>query len=246
MLLVFLSHFLFFNFAFLVAKKNNKISIVDLFWSLALMLPIFYLYFFFNTRFDFYKTTASILVFAWGLRLFFYLYFRSNGKGDDPRYLAMVERKKWGWKQIYGGVFIAQGIFSLIIGLPFYFWRNGASVNERHFWVGFILALGGFLLESYADFSLGKFKNNPKNKGKLCSVAPWNWSRHPNYLGEILFWWGIWIISVSFNLMAVVGIISPLLLSYLIIFVTGIGPKEKSLEKYPEFLEYKKRVRKFL
>jgi steroid 5-alpha reductase family enzyme len=249
MIKVIFSHLIFFSFAFLVAKKFNKISIVDLFWSLGLMLPLFYLYFYFKRPFHFYQLITSALVIAWGLRLFFYLYFRTKGKGDDPRYLAMVKRKNWGWKQIYFGVFIAQGIFSLIIGIPFYFWRWSfpSYVNDRYFWMGFILALLGFFLESYADFSLGKFKSEPKNSGKLCTVAPWSWSRHPNYLGELMFWWGIWIISLSFHpVAAIAGIVSPLLLSYLIIFVTGIGPKEKALEKYPEFVAYKLKVRKFL
>jgi steroid 5-alpha reductase family enzyme len=246
MLAVLISHFLFFNIAFFLAIKFNKISIVDLFWSLGLMLPLLYLYLYFGIDFDLYKMIASVLVFTWGLRLFTYLLARSKGKGDDPRYLAMVKRNNWGWKQIYTSVFMAQAIFSLIIGIPFYFWQTSSSINKLLFYLGFILALKGLVLESYADFTLGKFKNDPRNIGKLCTIAPWSWSRHPNYLGELLFWWGIWIISVSFNQMAVVAIISPLLISYLIIFVTGIGPKEKAMEKYPEFLEYKSRVRKFL
>jgi len=246
MIYVLLSHFLFFTMAFVVSKYFNKICIIDLFWPLGLMLPLLYLIIFFKVSFNFYQCLGAFLVMLWGLRLFFYLFLRSKGKPDDPRYLAMKNRNQWDWKDLYFKIFIGQGIFSILIAVPFYFWIESIDVNVILFKVAFTLSLVGLWLEAFADYSLGEFKKEIKNKGKLCMVPPWNFSRHPNYLGELMFWWGVWLMSVSFNSSAIWSVVSPLLLTYLIFFVTGIGPKEKSLEKYPEFIEYKKRVRKIL
>ena len=85
-----------------------------------------------------------------------------------------------------------------------------------------------------------RFKRNPENKGKIIQTGCWKYSRHPNYFGEALLWWGISIITWVWY-----AVFSPLVLTLLLIFVTGVPLLEKRLSEREEFKEYKSRTSMF-
>ncbi len=95
------------------------------------------------------------------------------------------------------------------------------------------------------------FIKNPENKGKLMMSGLWAYTRHPNYFGEVTLWWGLWIVSISALsntslLFAIISLVGPLTITFLILKVSGIPMLEKKMEENPDFAEYKKRVSKFI
>jgi len=107
--------------------------------------------------------------------------------------------------------------------------------------LGFSLALFGIVYESIADYQLMLFKNDIKNRGKLLQSGLWKFSRHPNYFGELLVWWGFFITTlvtgIHFNLIA------PLFMTFLILRFSGVTLLEANLiKKFDEYQTYKKKV----
>ena len=106
---------------------------------------------------------------------------------------------------------------------------------------GLIVWIFGFYFESTADKQLSNHIKNPANKGKLMTTGLWKYSRHPNYFGEVTQWWGIFLLSSS-----LFTIISPLTITLLILFVSGIPLLEKKYEGRPDWEEYKKKTSIFI
>lgn len=99
----------------------------------------------------------------------------------------------------------------------------------------------GFLCESIADNQLRAFINNPLNKGHIMQTGLWKYSRHPNYFGEVTQWWGIFIIGLGVAF-GTLGIIGPLVITFLIVFVSGIPLAEKGMANNPEYQVYKSKT----
>ncbi len=99
----------------------------------------------------------------------------------------------------------------------------------------------GFVFEVLSDWQLSKFKKDPKNKGKIMDKGLWKWSRHPNYFGEITMWWGIFIISLS-EPYGFYSLISPLLITNLIVFYSGIPLLEKRYKNNKNYQKYAKKT----
>lgn len=156
--------------------------------------------------------------------------------------------EKWGkWTLLirYLQVFVLQGALMLVIGYPFIH----ASVYDTGGFgilalIGLFVWIAGFIFEAVGDHQLDEFLKKPENKGKIMKYGLWKYSRHPNYFGEVTMWWGIFIIllEVPFGVWA---IISPLLITFLILKVSGIPMLEKMFEGNPEFEEYKKTTSAF-
>jgi steroid 5-alpha reductase family enzyme len=104
----------------------------------------------------------------------------------------------------------------------------------------------GLVFEAIADFQLKKFIKNPQNKGKIMDRGLWRYSRHPNYFGEIVLWWGIFIITLSTMDLWYLKIIGPLTITVLIIFVSGIPLLEKRYQDNAEYQKYKLRTSSLL
>lgn len=231
-------------FVLSLIKKRNDVA--DVAWGLGFML-IAWSSFFLSAAFTWRAVLVSILVSIWGLRLAWHIYTRNQGKPEDYRYLAW--RKEWGkyfYPRSFVQVYLLQGTFLLIIALPVLL-INKSSGRA----LGFLDLLGvafwllGFYFESVADAQLAQFLKNPANKGSLMQSGLWAYSRHPNYFGEVTLWWGLWLIALAVP-HGWLGIIGPITISFLILKVSGIPLLEKSMEKYPEFVEYKQRVNAFI
>ncbi|MGZ3723484.1 MAG: DUF1295 domain-containing protein [Bdellovibrionales bacterium] len=183
----------------------------------------------------------------WGLRLFAHLGLRNlSHDREDARYAKW--RKEWGdtwiWRS-YLQVFLLQGTILLIIDLPV-LWIVASFPREIDSLLiaGTLLWLAGFVFESLGDYQLKKFSQNPEHKGKLIQSGLWAYSRHPNYFGEVVQWWGIFLIALS-----VPGgwmtVISPLTITFLILKVSGVPMLEEQMKSRPGFAEYQRCVSKF-
>jgi steroid 5-alpha reductase family enzyme len=105
---------------------------------------------------------------------------------------------------------------------------------------GFIVWLTGLIVEAVADKQLTQFRNI-RQPGQIIQTGLWKYSRHPNYFGEILIWWGIFIIVLPLPF-GIWGIISPITITYLLAFVSGVPMLEKKYEGNPAFQSYKKQT----
>ncbi len=186
----------------------------------------------------------------WALRLSLHIGRRVlQSEHEDTRYLNW--RKQWGryWLiRSYLQVFILQAILLILISLPI---QRLLSSRPQEIgslaWMGFSLWLLGLAIESTADRQLRRFKLNPANRGKIMDQGLWGWSRHPNYFGEVTQWWGIYFMTFTDSYMHELWwlVLSPLLLTFLILKVSGVPMLEKLMEGRPGFAEYQRRTSVF-
>ena len=224
----------------LVSLKKNNVTHVDIMWSLFFVLNTLY----FFTAFTPSLRTALILflVLLWGLRLSVYLAIRNWGKPEDARYLKIRQNNEpnFRFKSIYI-IFGFQSILAWIVGsILFIATKNDHPITWLDY-LGILVTLFGIIYESIADYQLIQFKNDIKNRGKLLQSGLWKLSRHPNYFGEILVWWGFFITTlvtgIHFNLIA------PLLMTFLILRFSGVTLLEGNLnKKFNDYDDYQKKV----
>lgn len=189
------------------------------------------------------KILVVLLVTIWALRLSIYIGLRNSKKGEDFRYKAW--REEWGksfylrsFLQVYG----LQVILALVISMPLIV-AGAADVFPWH-WLHIpatVLWLIGFYWQAIGDYQLSKFKSKAENKGEIIQSGLWQYSRHPNYFGEILMWWaiGLMVLPIPWGWL---GFIGPITITYLLLRVSGVPMLEKKYKGNPQFESYKKKV----
>ena len=237
--------FVFMTVVYIIAlfKKDN--SIVDIAWGLGFIL-VALLTFFLEKEFTFRHTLLTALVLVWGFRLAVHIFIRNRGRGEDFRYAQW--RRDWGkWFIIrsFFQIFMLQGLLLSIIVYPVILVNSskesGISLLDIF---GLILWLIGFFFEVGGDFQLSRFKRDPQNRGKIMSSGLWKYTRHPNYFGEAVMWWGVFLIALSIP-HGWTAVISPLLITLLLLKVSGVTMLEKKYAGNKEFEEYTKRTNAF-
>lgn len=225
-------------------KKRNDVA--DVAWGLGFALMA-WTSLFLSGNFDARGLLVCILVSVWGLRLARHIYARNKGKVEDYRYAAWrAEWGRWFYVRSYLQVYVLQGVLLFVIALPVLLVHKFA-VNSFG-WLdvlGVAVWLFGFYFEAVGDAQLARFIQNPANKGKLMTQGLWQYTRHPNYFGEVTQWWGMWLVSLSVPF-GWVGVIGPATITFLILKVSGIPLLEKKMEQHPDFAEYKRSTNMFL
>jgi steroid 5-alpha reductase family enzyme len=181
----------------------------------------------------------GILVTIWGLRLTTHILTRNWGKGEDFRYRKWRAENgsRWWWKS-YFQVFLLQGLLLWVISAPLLVAQYSGAPDRLTVIdaVGVVLWAVGFFFESVGDMQLARFRADPGNKGKVLDTGVWRYTRHPNYFGDSAQWWGFWLIGAS------VGgwwtVFSPILMTLLLLRVSGVALLEKTLETRPGYKEY--------
>jgi len=231
-----------------VSVLLRNASIVDPFWGLGFLFSAFYGCLKFGLPHGILSWTLLILLVVWGIRLSAYLFIRNFGKGEDPRYQAF--RAKYGperyWYVSLFQVFWLQGFLMWIVFLPVtVVWMNsGAKLGTGIAAFGVVLWIIGFLFEAVGDWQLWRFKRNPMNKGKILDTGLWAWTRHPNYFGESLIWWGMGLIATSQGFWF--GLISPMVMTWLLVKISGVKMTEEKLRKEkPAYSSYILKVPSF-
>jgi steroid 5-alpha reductase family enzyme len=231
-----------------VSLAYRNVTIVDSLWGLGFVL-IAWLTFFMSDGYGGRKLLIAGLVTLWGLRLSLYLSWRNWGKGEDPRYGGW--RKKSGdrfWLVSLFKVFILQALFLWVISLTVQIGQLATTpaTLTRLDILGSIVWTTGFIFESVADWQLVQFKSDPANKGRVMDRGLWAYTRHPNYFGEFLVWWGIFLITLS-TPNSWWTILSPILVSAVLLKMTGIPLTEKALvENRPGYSDYIKHTSAFV
>ena len=191
----------------------------------------------------------AVLVTLWGVRLAWHVARRdfAPGRGEDARYAAW--RAEWRYVALrsYLQVFLLQGFFMLLVSAPVIVVAASPTASPVPVTIAGILVLAaGFLIETTADRQLAAFLSEPaESRGRVMDRGLWGWSRHPNYFGESLIWWGFALIAsgVPYGWIAFV---SPLVITWLLVFVSGIPLVEKRHAGEPEWDAYKERTSAFL
>ncbi len=227
---------------YLYGERKHRLDVADEAWGLAQPLIVITAMLLTGN----YSLAAVILLLLttiWGGRLFWHLRRRhASAAADDRRYAEMKAKwQKYPRLQAYLYVFILQGLFAYLLGLA-----SMVLVANGKFWeplsaVGILFWLAGFVMESVSDRQLRSFVKKSENKGKIMDQGLFRYSRHPNYFGEIMMWWGIYL-YVLLNTGYWWTIISPLLITYLIVFVSGIPLAEKGFKGNPAWEKYKSRT----
>ncbi|MCB8998938.1 MAG: DUF1295 domain-containing protein [Bacteroidales bacterium] len=231
---------------YLIAQRIHNNSIVDIAWGFGFVITTLVLIFT-SEIINASMLILSFMILLWGSRLSFYIFIRNAGKPEDFRYANW--RKDWGKRQpliAFFKVFMLQGVIMWIIALPIYAVFAGSdSLPATGGLIGIIIFLSGFAFEVIADSQMKKFRENPVNKGKLISSGLWNISRHPNYFGEAALWWGIGIYAffVSGNWFV---FISPLIMSLLLRYVSGVPLLEEKYKNRPDFIAYAEKTSVFV
>lgn len=187
-----------------------------------------------------------MLVTVWGVRLAVHIFLRKQGEGEDFRYRQW--RESWGktfvWRSFLQ-VFMLQGAVIYLVALPLLLVIDNPGPRLGFLdLAGVMVWLAGFGFEAVGDWQLLQFKRNPANRGKVIQHGLWRYTRHPNYFGEALLWWGIFLIAVNAGY-GIWAIISPLLIAFLLLKVSGIPMLEAKYEKNPDFIAYKARTNAF-
>ncbi len=185
---------------------------------------------------------------AWGLRLSIYLTWRNWGKGEDYRYQAMRVRRgaSFSWTSLFT-VFLLQGALTWFISLPLQIGiaaggPSGLTVLDA---AGGALWLLGLAFESVGDAQLARFKANPANRGRVMDRGLWRYTRHPNYFGDAMVWWGMYLVAAATGAGAYT-FLSPLVMHFFLMRVSGVALLERKLVKTREgYAEYAARTNAF-
>jgi steroid 5-alpha reductase family enzyme len=231
----------------LLSLVLKNASIVDIVWGLGFAITSWVLAITIdgdNTR----QILLAIMVGSWGLRLGGYLAKRNIGHGEDWRYKAMRKKKgaRFGLISLVT-VFGLQGVLMWVVSLPVMFGNSDATPG-----VGPLAVIGvmvwaiGLSFEAVGDWQLAKFKKDPSNAGKVMQTGLWSLTRHPNYFGDALLWWGIGIVGAETG-SGVIGFIGPVVMTVFLLRVSGVPMLERSLMKRREgYAEYAARTSAFI
>ena len=186
------------------------------------------------------------LVCLWGLRLGLHIGLRHRGRGEDFRYRNF--RESWGetfvWRSFLQ-IYMLQGAVILVVGTPVLLAiaEPGAEAAWTDF-LGLVLFAVGFFFEAVGDWQLVRFKKDPANKGRVMTRGLWRFTRHPNYFGEATLWWGLFFLGLGSPL-GLWGLVSPLLIGFLLLKVSGIPMLEAKYVGNPEFETYRRATSAF-
>jgi len=220
-----------------VIVKNA--SIVDIVWGLGFVMVAWVVRIAVDGN-DARQWLIVALTTIWGLRLAVHLFIRNHGHGEDFRYRAM--RKHYGPRFPIISlvtVFLLQGVMMFVVSLPVQLGQADDTPDIGVVaYIGVALWLVGMCFETVGDAQLARFKADPDSAGKVMDRGLWRYTRHPNYFGDACVWWGIGLVAAETGPGAL-GLIGPVVMTYLLVRVSGVTMLEKTIVKRrPGYAEY--------
>ncbi len=231
-----------------VGVKFQDASLVDRVWGLGFILAMIG-YIWQSGVSDWRSLVVLGCVTIWGVRLSWYLHMRNRGKPEDYRYTAM--RKHFGPSFVWKSLFIVnlfQALLIVIISTPLLMIAQVGTRSEvlATDVLGILVFVTGLLFEVVGDRQLKAFKSDPSNYGKVLRTGLWGLTRHPNYFGDALLWWGLWLVSAGVS-GGVFTVFSPIIMTTLLRRVSGVSLLEKDLiSRKPGYAEYVAEVPAFI
>ncbi len=236
--------FVYFTAWYIVAQIMKNAGIIDIGWGAGFVLLALIQQMFTGSTSGW---VLTVMVLVWGVRLSWHIGKRNLGKPEDFRYANF--RKEWGSTYLvrsFFQLFMFQGLLMGIISVAHLMGQTqeGLILTPLAI-VGILVYLLGFSIEAIGDAQLKAHVNNSKSKGTLIRTGLWKYSRHPNYFGEAVLWWGIYLVAVAYGA-PWWTFFSPLTITLLVRYVSGVPMLEKRMEKYPDFVSYRKSTSIFI
>ena len=229
-----------------VSLRLENSSIADVAWGPGILV-IGLTYYFTSDGFTIRALLTLALLAIWAIRLATHLYIRMRLQGEDFRYVNWRDQYEdtWWWMSLFR-VFLLQPVIAWIVSLPIYFAvvSLGPSSLTMLDYLGIALFVAGLAIESVSDEHLRRFRADRHNRGKVLDTGLWRYTRHPNYFGEALLWWGFGLIGLATG--GVPGLLGPAIMTYLLIYVSGVSLLETSLIEKPGYVQYVGRTPAFL
>lgn len=236
--------FLYVTIGFILAVCLKRNDIADVMWGPGIFLSVV-------TAFAITGEGSYLIlaiVFLWALRIFTHIGTRFlRKKEEDFRYATWRLEWKHFYLRSFFQVFLLQGFLMFLVSssLVFFTLLHLESIPGL-FLIGTLVSIGGLVFETVADIQLATFLQ--QKTGGIMQTGIWRYSRHPNYFGEVTFWWGIVLTTLPLSVLSLstlLLLISPITITFLILFVSGIPMLEKKYEDNLEFQTYKSKTNAF-
>ncbi len=237
---------LVYGITFLIGRRIGRYNVVDVTWGLS-FVAVAGVAALVGPGDVFRRLLLLALVTVWGVRLAWHMVGKSAGKGEDPRYRRLLE-DDFSAVTVLRKIFLIQALATWFISLPI---QLSAVLGPTPGGLVPVLAAGvalwviGVSFEAIGDHQLRAFKADPANKGAIMDRGLWAWTRHPNYFGDASVWWGLWLISIT-GWLSLSTVLSPVAMSYFLVYATGARLTEKIMADRPGFAEYRSRTSFFL
>ena len=239
--------FLFITLVWLLSLAVRNASIMDIFWGMGFIIVAWLAYTLTPQGYLPRKQLITTLVTIWGLRLALHIGIRNMGKPEDFRYAKWRRENgaRWWWFSFIQ-VFLLQGFLMWIISTPIIAAQTSGfpAILTPLDWIGTSLWTFGLLFESIGDLQLMRFKAQPSNKGKLLTSGLWKYTRHPNYFGEAVLWWGFYVIALAAG--AWWTVFSPIVMTWLLLRVSGVAMLERTMKTKQGYKDYIRKTNAFL
>jgi len=228
----------------LVSLWRDDVSIVDSLWA-PMFLVVAAVYAALIEQTGPRAPWLLAMVFIWALRLSAYITWRNHGQAEDYRYQQIRRNNEPGfrYKSLYI-VFGLQALLAWVIALPLVAAVDSPAPPGWLDVAGIALWVTGFTFEAVGDWQLARFKADPANRGRVCDHGLWRYTRHPNYFGNFTLWWGFFLVAWSAG--GAWTVLSPVLMSFLLLKVSGVALLEKDIGvRRPGYAEYVRRTNAF-
>ncbi|HET9098627.1 MAG TPA: DUF1295 domain-containing protein [Candidatus Saccharimonadales bacterium] len=212
---------------FLIAFRWQSDKLTDISYALS-FLALDFLGIIVSKSHNIFSVVLFLLPGVWSVRLGGFLLNRVIKAGKDRRFDGIRENFKR-----FANFWFGQAVTAWVLMIPVLIMQTRTGHFSVIGVIGLVMWAGGFLYEALADYQKYVFKQNPANKGKWIAAGLWGYSRHPNYLGEITVWLGIYIYCFQGldSLEKIIGLISPVFIYVLLRYVSGVPVLEKSADK---------------
>ncbi|HET6152771.1 MAG TPA: DUF1295 domain-containing protein [Marmoricola sp.] len=231
-----------------LARRTGRVSVVDTVWGLGFVVVTVAALLTANAVSDIEafgeRNSRAWLLFAavgiWGIRLASHIARRSHGGGEDPRYEELMSNGAGG---IVRKVLLPQGLAIWFVSLPIQVSALSGDGVSPVLLIGLVLWAVGLAFEAVGDRQLAAYKQDPDRSGVM-DRGLWSYTRHPNYFGDACIWWGIYLMCAS-SWPGVLTILSPIAMTYFLVFATGARLLEKTMMQRPGYPEYAERTSMF-
>ena len=231
---------------FAIGRRIGRYNVVDVTWGLG-FVGVAGVAALLGSGDLFRRILLLILTAVWGLRLGWHMARKSAGKGEDPRYDGLL-RGDFSAGRVLRKIFLIQAAATWFVSLPLQLsavMGPTPSVLWPALIAGVVIWGVGLFFEAVGDHQLRRFKADPANKGVVMDRGLWAWTRHPNYFGDACVWWGLWLASIA-GWISLVTVLSPVLMTYFLVYATGARLTEKYMKDRPGFREYCSRTSFFV
>lgn len=238
-----------FGVTWLIGRRIGRYNVVDVTWSLAIaaMGAAAFCWSIPSHGDAARRTVVLVTSVIWALRLAGHIGQRSKGHGEDPRYAAILSRAR-GSVAAYAlvRVYLAQAVLAFAISMPLQIAMYQRGGNTPLDVIGAAVWLTGFAFEAAADRQLATYQARRTSSESVLDTGLWRYTRHPNYFGEALLWFGLWL-PAAVDWQGAVAALSPVIVTYLVGFASGKPMLEKHLaRRKPAYADYMRRTSGFV